>query len=94
MCQRKIIFSQYKKYDLFLKIVLESNFIHNKLNKRSWEVFFFSIYLRLLPNIKKWDDFIENASWKMTYFLENIVSGAATSFDDFNSWFALNHEKT
>ena len=26
----------------------------------------FSTHLKLLPNIKKWGSFIENASWKMT----------------------------
>ena len=34
----------------------------------------FSTYLKLLPNIRKWDRFIENVSWKMTHFLENIIA--------------------
>ena len=35
--------------------------------------FFFSIQLKLLLNIGKWDNFIKNNFWKMTHFLENII---------------------
>ena len=33
-----------------------------------------SIHLRLLLNIRKWDNFIENNFWKMACFLENIIT--------------------
>ena len=32
----------------------------------------FQLILRLLPNIGKWDRFLENASWKLTHFSKNI----------------------
>ena len=46
---------------------------HNKLNKRNYE-YFFSTYLRMLLNIRIKEIFMENIFWKITNFLENIIT--------------------
>ena len=48
MSQRKNIFSQHKKYDLFLQIVFHKLFFleifHSKLNKKSFKKMFFNSF--------------------------------------------------
>ena len=51
---------------------MENNSISLQAKQRKLEGCF-STHLKLLPNIRKCDSFIENASWKITHFLENII---------------------
>ena len=54
-----------------IKFLWKTTLSHSKLIKEIRR--FFSTHLKLLSNIGKRDSFIENISWKMTHFLENII---------------------
>ena len=45
--------------------------IFKKLHTKHQKIFLNS-FSRSLPNIGKWDNFLDNALWKMNHFLENV----------------------
>ena len=50
------------------------NYTKNILKKlyTKYQKTFLSSFLKSLPNIGKWDSFLENALWKKNHFSENI----------------------